>query len=1603
MSISTPWGSYTPPGGTNTEANVSADITSSLLPADATKQANLDALATSYTQAKATLDNAITQALTDANNNASQATLNADISALQTAYNSFNTVNTSYQQAASQLDSAANKLLAANYVLQGDASTNANTNFNAIVTDLQGRVSSTLLSQITSTKNSVNTARQSVNTAVSTLSSQGSTVLGLRESLVKYQASISTDKAAAILNNGSPPPSSQWQTLSTQAAASDTSSANTTQSQLTTALSTRANNQTTLLSAITSLDTALNDPTTGLVPLLQQASTQSQVSVTAYVNQLNSDLQTFTTTVTAALIAQEQATEQSDALLQTTHYANHPQSLALLQSEITAAEAQLSAAQSRTATSATQFSPSDISLPTLPKAGQDLSMADLMRFITNVQVFGKHLTAQLQDTDNTLNNLRISVWRLLVSLINLQIANSIQSVDSLKAADTSYDATVTSDNTTRQAAAQFAATTAASSISTINTRIALVNQNNQTASTNTSQIISDLNSASASAVDILNKDNVVNPNTINYSDLFNQDATASTPQTLQATTVPTPAAPATLALLSTPPTPPATTASQSQIDQYNQGVLAWNQAVYSIRTVLNTGTDPTTGQPFTTITVPTSLPLLVYRDSIPIESTILPLPPLFAALDALYSLIQGAVQSRQQSARKQQTALHPNSNEPGTTVAPDQRPTTGQSAVRGGVGLSTANLSSSITSTSPVSEALNAILQTAEFQNVMQNLTEQSTLIAATTTSIRPPEATPNYSRLGILSESDTTITTDTATTDLQLQAVAETLVTASGNTDNLTKNAVNLVAISPEAQNLSASDQQSLVDQIVLVQQLSLLTFATVATASIGTNIETNSENPQDIINNIFSIVYPLGEAPEHTLPTAIGSPSKGGEETVLGTTVKETPGVAVGTITTDTGTKVAASVVAGPVAGDTLGATVGAGATSTGTSTDTQVAANVVTEGPVAGAALGAAVGAVTTSAGTQAGATVVAGSPVAGAGLGVTLGGVTAGTAVSTGAQVTAGTEGVQAAPLPLDQIFKAAEFGARSSRDLVAVITTLLTPSDTKAPLSVVSPEFKRVIESLQKLGIILPPDITPQSPQFIISLLNQVEAEIPEETRIDFRRDIVSLLSTLQVPQAAINLIQVESEIPIGIQVATAIAAAPLYELLSQAGLGLNEEDNQELLTLIATSFSPTGIVTAPTVQSPEFTKLIADLRKIGITLPIEVTPQSPQFITSLLDQIENKIPQVNQVDFHKDVVSLLGFLGVPKEVRDLIQVRSSAPLGTQLTNALAAAPVYQFLLTTPLSKQQSQELATLIGGALSPIGFTAIPPQNSPEFAKIASDLQKIGITLPTDVTPQSPQFIEPVLNAVEQQIPPAQRADFRNAVIALLQPLGLPEQSLNLIQTSSSIPIGTQVASVINSVPSTLIASLGINLTAIPPQTLANIETQVQTALPEFTSLAPADKAALVIAIGGGIITPAQATNIALSLATVDAQGLTISTATALIWAFNQEADIVSRIANAQAEQTRLLNELNKKADQERENKKAAIPPETFLHIKIAFEKLANSPENKRFVEDVVAQFAQTIVMHHNFYKFSIDFLLDPAKSFLKNFSILTADKGQTSNIIPV
>lgn len=1554
MSISTPWGSYTPPGGTNTEANVSADITSSLLSIDATKQANLDALGASYTQAKLTLDNAIAQAITDANNNASQATLNADISALQTAYNSFNTINTNYNFVAvfQQLHPAATRLLAANYVLQGDASTNANTSFNTIVSDLQGKVSSSLLNQIASANNSVNTARQSVDTAVTTLSAQGNSVLGLRENLVKLQGGISLDKAAAILNNGSPPPSSQWQTVSTQAAASDTSAANTTQSQLTTALSARATDQTTLLSAIASLNTALNDPTSGLLSLLQQAEAQSEVSVTDYVNQLNSDLQTFTTTVTATLQAQESATQTLDATLQSNYYASHPRTLSLLQGEIAAAEAALSAAQVQSPVSGSQFSASDISLPTLPKAGQDLSMADLMRFITNVQVFGKQLTAQLQQTDNTLNNLRIVVWRLLISLINLQIADSIQSTGSLASTDTSYDATVSSDNTARQVAAQSAATTAASALSAINTRIALVNQNNQTASTNTSQVISDLNTASASAVDILNKDNTVNPNTINYSDLFNQDATVSTPQTLQATTVPTPAPPAALATILSPPTPPSPTASQSLVDQYNQAVLAWNQTLYSIRSVINQGTDPTTGQPFTTITVPGPLPLLVYRQSIPIETSSLPLPPLFAALDALYELIQGAVLSQQNSAKKRQTVLNSNSNQPGVVVVPERRPTTGQSAVRGGIGLSTTNLNSNA-ATDHVSEALNAILQTSEFQNVMQNLTEQSTLIAAAATSIRPPEATPNYSQLGLLSESSTA-PTDTGTTDLQLQGVAEALIATSDNTDLLTKNGVNLVAASPAAQNLSTSDKKSLVDQLVLIQQVSLLTLATVATASIGTNIETNSEQPQDIINNIFSIVYPLGEAPEPTLPTAPATPVAPVSTGATG--VAEAP-----VATTTTATE------------EPLGIPVGAPTPALSATTSTQVQSNIVSA-PVSGAPLGATVGTVTAGAGTQ----------------------------------VISGTQETRAEALPLDQIFKAAGFDTKGSRDLITLLTPLLTaifvPSATKAALVESSPEFKRVIESLQKLGITLPPGITPQSPQLIISLLNQVETKIPEEIRRDFRRDIISLLSTLQVPQAALNLIQVESPIPIGTQVATAIAAAPLHEFLSQVGLGLNKEDNQELLTLIATSFSPTGIVAAPpTVQSPEFTKLITDLRRIGITLPPEIKPQSPQFITSLLDQIENKIPQVNQVEFKRDVVSLLGFLGVPQEVRDLIQVRSSVPLGTQFTNALIAAPVYQFLLTTPLSKEQSQELSTLIVGALSPISSTILPPQGTPEFAKIAADLQKIGIQIPSEIPPQSPQFIEPLLNAIEQQIPVAQRADFRSVVIQLLQPLGLPPETQNLIQTSSSTPIGSQVASVLNGVPSTLIASLGINLAAIPPQTLATVEAQVQTTLPEFTSLTPADKTALVIAIGGGIITPQQATNIALSLATIDVQGITISTATALIAAFNQEADIVSRIANAQAEQTRLQNELNKKADQERENKKAAIPPETFLHIKIAFEKLANSPESKRFIEDVVAEFARTIVMHHNFYKFSIDFLLDPAKSFLKNFSILTAEKGQTSNIIPV
>ena len=83
-------------------------------------------------------------------------------------------------------------------------------------------------------------------------------------------------------------------------------------------------------------------------------------------------------------------------------------------------------------------------------------------------------------------------------------------------------------------------------------------------------------------------------------------------------------------------------------------------------------------------------------------------------------------------------------------------------------------------------------------------------------------------------------------------------------------------------------------------------------------------------------------------------------------------------------------------------------------------------------------------------------------------------------------------------------------------------------------------------------------------------------------------------------------------------------------------------------------------------------------------------------------------------------------------------------------------------------------------------------------------------------------------------------------------------------------------------------------------------------------------------------------------------------------------------------------------------------LPQTTVERFQRALNELTVTQTDQRYASHIAEDFSHYIVDQKDFYKFSIDFLLDPAKSFLKNFSIITAQPGsggqaQTPNIIQV
>jgi len=84
-------------------------------------------------------------------------------------------------------------------------------------------------------------------------------------------------------------------------------------------------------------------------------------------------------------------------------------------------------------------------------------------------------------------------------------------------------------------------------------------------------------------------------------------------------------------------------------------------------------------------------------------------------------------------------------------------------------------------------------------------------------------------------------------------------------------------------------------------------------------------------------------------------------------------------------------------------------------------------------------------------------------------------------------------------------------------------------------------------------------------------------------------------------------------------------------------------------------------------------------------------------------------------------------------------------------------------------------------------------------------------------------------------------------------------------------------------------------------------------------------------------------------------------------------------------------------------------IPGVRLQKFREAVEKLDISEKDKKVFTQLLTSFSDSIITQTNFYQFAISMILDPAKFYVKNFSLITAEKGKgdmfpgSTNSIPV
>ncbi len=394
--------------------------------------------------------------------------------------------------------------------------------------------------------------------------------------------------------------------------------------------------------------------------------------------------------------------------------------------------------------------------------------------------------------------------------------------------------------------------------------------------------------------------------------------------------------------------------------------------------------------------------------------------------------------------------------------------------------------------------------------------------------------------------------------------------------------------------------------------------------------------------------------------------------------------------------------------------------------------------------------------------------------------------------------------------------------------------------------------------------------------------------------------------------------------------------------------------------------------------------------QFGVVTNLETPPEEPAAATGLTQ------PQTAALT--AGVKELVGTAtNVPQLKDDILKLLKA--IGS---NEAATVEEIKALISLLLFLEQLVALLVAAAATQGAQGVTnidnivqqAFEPPVPTELAKTVANLANLGVAgIPQGITPANPTFLPTFFNAVQAALAPAEQNGFVAQVAAVFTNRGLTLPNVTPIGTAiqqalTQAEIG--VAATVRQDLNALAQKEGDNLrsqilhdesrrptitnriNAINPTGLSNIPkaksepivNALNLGAPTIPSVKPEERNNLVLAVANKVITPEQARGILNQHLQEEA----LKTNPVV-------ANLLPEKPGTPATQPGTAGEL----------------PDTLRTVVEGFKSVAKQSSNQNFAQEVVTRFADSIRNQSDFFQKSLTLILNPANTYVKNFSIAT------------